>query len=95
MKKQSQSGIAVVELVVAVVLVAAVIGVGLYVWHSHNKNSSSTTSSVYHSPTTSTPPAPQINNASDLNSALSALNQTSVNSSNVDSSQLSTYSSGF
>lgn len=97
MKRQSQSGFAVGELVVALVIVVAVVVVGFFVWHEHNKSSSmsANTSSNYQSPTTSTPAAPQINNASDLNTAMSALNQTSVSSSNVDSSQLSTYSTGF
>lgn len=101
MKKQSQSGFAVVELVVVVVILAAIAGVGYYIWNSHKTNTpaasnTSTTSSLgYQSPTTSTPTAPQVNSASDLNSAMSALNQTSVSSSNTDSSQLSTQASGF
>ncbi len=98
MKNRSQSGFAAVELVILVVLVAAIIATGVFVWHEHSKSSNTspaTASSIYTSPPTSTPPAPQINNASDLKSALTALNQTSVSSSNVDSSQLSTYSSSF
>ncbi len=101
MKKQlTQSGFAIVEMVIIVVLAAAIVATGFFVWHEHNKNSNSTASiSVlnggYQSPATSTPSAPQINTASDLSSALSALNQTSISSSNVDSSQLSSYSSGF
>ena len=95
MKKQ-QSGFAVVELVVALVIVVALAGVGYYVWHNHKVTPATTTSSLnYQSPTTTTPVAPKINNASDLNGAMAALNQTSVTSSNTDSSQLSTQSSGF
>lgn len=96
MKKQS--GFAIVELVVAVVIVAAVAGVGYFVWHEHNKKTpvvSTTTSSSYQSPTTSAPAAPQVNNASDLNSAMQALNQTNVTAGNTDSSQLSTQASAF
>lgn len=98
MKDRSQLGFAAVEVVILVVLVAAIIATGIFVWHEHNKSStpaSTTASSVYTSPPTSTPPAPQVNNASDLKSALTALNQTSVSSSNIDSNQLSTYSSSF
>jgi Flp pilus assembly pilin Flp len=98
MKDRSQSGFAAVELVILVVLVAAIIATGVFVWHEHNRSSNTSTttaSSAYTSPPVSTPPAPQINNASDLKSALTALNQTSVSSSNVDSNQLSTYSSNF
>jgi predicted negative regulator of RcsB-dependent stress response len=99
MKKQSQSGFAVVELVVVVVVLVALGGVGYYVWHSHkatnNTTATTTTSSSYQSPTTSVPAAPQVNNASDLNSAMQALDQTNVTAGNTDSSQLSTQASAF
>ena len=99
MKKPSQAGFAVVELVIVLVIVAAIAGVGYYVWHSHqatpNTTATTTGSSSYQSPTTTVPPAPQVNTASDLKSAMTALNQTSVSSSNTDSSQLSTQTSGF
>ena len=100
MKKQlTQSGFAIVEMAIIVVLAAAIVATGIFVWHEHSKNNATATTITvtggYQSPTTTTPPAPQINTASDLSSALSALNQTSVSSSNVDSGQLSTYSSGF
>ena len=99
MKRQSQLGFAIADLVIVVVIAAAIVTTGIFVWHEHNKSTSpspiTTASSSYQSPTTSTPTAPQINNPSDLNNAMTALNQTSISSSNVDSSQLSTYSSGF
>lgn len=99
MHTQSQSGFAVVEAVVLVVIVAAIVATGIFVAHEQNKKyapaASTSASSTYQSPTTSTPTAPQINKASDLQNAMTALNQTSVSSSNTDSSQLSTYSSGF
>ena len=97
MKKQSQAGFSVVELVVGLVIVAVIAGVGYYVWHGHMATPVATTtgSTSYQSPTTSAPVAPQISNASDLNSAMTALKQTSVTSSNTDSSQLSTQANGF
>ena len=98
MKRQSQSGFAVVELVVVVVILAAIAIVGYYVWHGHKTQPTSTATtngSSYQSPTTTVPVAPQVNNASDLNSAITALNQTSISSGNVDSSQLSAEASGF
>lgn len=99
MKTSSQSGFAIVEFVVLAVLVAAIIATGIFVWHEHNTSSSApsvaSTVNSYKSPTTSTLPAPQITSASDLNKAMLVLNQTSVSSNNVDSSQLSTYSSSF
>jgi flagellar basal body-associated protein FliL len=102
MKKRTQSGFATVELVLLVVILIAIAGVGYYVWYGNQKtstttatNTSSSTSSGYQSPSVATPTAPQVNNASDLNSAMSALNQTSVSSSNADSNQLTTEASGF
>ncbi|HET9098262.1 MAG TPA: hypothetical protein VFN51_01450 [Candidatus Saccharimonadales bacterium] len=99
MKKQKQSGFAAVELVLAVVLIAAIAGVGYYVWHSHKAQPTTTASNTsipgYQSPPVTTPAAPQISQASDLNNAMQALNQTSVTSSNTDSNQLNTETSGF
>jgi Tfp pilus assembly protein PilE len=98
MKKQSQSGFAIVELAVIVVVIIALAGAGYYVWHSHhNKTKAPTTTSSlnYQSPPVTTASAPQISNASDLSKAIQTLDQTSVSSSNTDSSQLSTQTSGF
>lgn len=101
MKKQSQSGFAIAELVLVVVIVAAIAGVGYYVWHSHNQKTLTTTASntsnspTYQSPSTVAPAAPQVNNASDLNGAMQALNQTDVTAGNTDSGQLSSQASGF
>lgn len=97
MKKQS--GFAVVELVVVLVLVAAVVGVGYFVWHEQNKKNpvatTTTSSTGYQSPATSVPAAPQVTKASDLNSAMQALNQTDVTAGNTDSNQLSTQAAAF
>lgn len=98
MKKQS--GFAVVELVVVVVVIAAIVGVGYFVWHEHNRKApvataTSTSSSSYQSPTTTVPVAPKVNKASDLNSAMQALNQAHLSASNTDSSQLSSQASTF
>lgn len=100
MKKLSQSGFTAVELVLVVVIVAAIAGTGYFVWHENAKSSPAstavnTTASSYQSPTTLTPPAPQITTASDLNAAMQALNQTNISANNSDSSQLSTQASGF
>lgn len=100
MKKQT--GFALVELLVVVVLIGAIAGVGYFVWHEHNRKSpvattstSSNTAATYQSPSTSVPTAPQINNASDLNSAMQALNQTDITAGNTDSSQLGTEAAAF
>lgn len=96
MKKQQTSGFAIVELVIVVVVLAVVAAAGYVVWQNHkaNQNAANSTAS-YQSPATSVPAAPQVNNASDLTNAMSALNQTSVTSNNVDSTQLSTETSSF
>lgn len=96
MKKQS--GFAGLELLVVVVIAAAVALVGYYVWQGHNVKTTSlpvASSSNVSSPPVTTPPAPQITTASDLSSAMQALNGTSVSSNNTDSSQLTTQSQGF
>lgn len=98
MKRLSQSGFAVIELGIVVIILAAIAGAGYYVWNSHKAQPATTTatsSSSYQSPSVTTPAAPQVNSASDLNSAMAALNQTSVSSSNTDSSQLNTEAGGF
>ena len=96
MKKQS--GFAAVEGIIVVVIVAAVAVVGYYVIHN-NSTATPTTASTYSSgstaanvPPVTTPVAPQITTASDLNSAMRAINGTSVSSNNVDNSQLTTQS---
>lgn len=96
-----QSGFALIEFAVILVVVAAVAGVGYTIWsrqHTSSRpvtNSSSTSFAPYKSPPTSVPSAPQITNASDLNAALQALNQTSITSNNTDSNQLYAQASGF
>jgi flagellar basal body-associated protein FliL len=98
MKKQS--GFAGLELLVVVVIVIAVAFVGYYVWHGNNVKSTPLVPPVANSSTTTsapvtTPPAPQITTASNLNQAMQALNGTSVSSNSTDSSQLTTQSQGF
>ena len=103
MKKQSQAGFAVVELAVIVVVLAGLGGISYFVWSQHqdkNKHTptvSSVTAPAVASQSTSpsTPTAPQVNSASDLNSAAQALDQTDTSASNSDSSQLSSQASGF
>ena len=101
MERNRRTGFAVLELIVVIVLVIAILGVGYYVWHNRKSavktthSSTVSTTSKYQSPTTVTPLAPQVNNSADLNAAMQALNQTSISSSNIDSSQLSTQANGF
>ena len=99
MTEGKQSGFAVMELAIILVLLAAVAGVGYAVWNRQQNNTNvpthNLTFSAYKSPPTSVPTAPTITNAADLNAALQALNRTSINSNTTDSNQLYAQASGF
>ncbi len=101
-KRFSQAGFTLVEVILAIALLAGVGIVAYYVWQNHTGSSNTGTTKIatssstsYKSPSTSTPKAPSVTNTSDLTKAMNALNQTSISSNNVDSSQLSTESSSF
>lgn len=98
MKKQ-QSGFAAVELVILVVIAAAIAGVGYFVIKNHNANGTSTSSFISAESSTnqgvSTAPMPQVSSTADLSTALNTLNQTNVGANSTDSSQLTTQSTGF
>ncbi len=98
MKKLNKSGFALFEAIIIVVIIVAIVAVGYLVIKGHKSSGSNTAlnnGSTYQSPTTSTPAAPQINSASDLNSAMSALNQAGISSNTTDSNQLSSQTSTF
>lgn len=93
---RKQSGFAAIELVLVLVIVAAIGGIGYYATHKHSQaNQQSVATSASQPAPVSTPVAPQITTASDLNTAMQALNQTQVGANNTDSSQLNTQVSGF
>ena len=100
-KRSSQAGFTLIEIVLAVALLAGVAIVAYYVWQNHTSPSTGSAkiatsgSTSYLSPATSTPQAPNISTTSDLSKAMTALNQTSISANNVDSSQLNTESSSF
>lgn len=98
MKKQS--GFASIELVLMVVIVAAIGGVGYFVIKNHNNASGQTSANFISSESTpnmsvATLPMPQVNTTSDLSNALNVLDQTNVGANSTDSSQLTTQSTGF
>jgi hypothetical protein len=97
--KKTSSGFAAVEGIVAAAILAAIVVVGYYVVKINNTHiptiSANSSTKTPTSPPVTTPTAPTINNASQLNSAMTALNQTSVSSNNVDNNQLSTESAAF
>jgi Tfp pilus assembly protein FimT len=96
--RKQQSGFAIVELAIVVVIVAAIVVIGLWV---HNRSKTTTANTL---PTNSTQSpvannvstAPAISKASDLDSALDTLNQNDPGTANgSDSSQLNSQTSTF
>ena len=94
MKKQS--GFATVELVIVVLVLAAIVGAGYYVLHSKKASPAAAVSSQasYVAPVT-TPTAPQITSAASLKADMNAINATSVSSNMTDSNSLSSQAQGF
>lgn len=93
-----QSGFAIIEGLLILVVVAGLVGGGYVVWHRHqsiNTNSATNAKLDYNSPAVTTATAPAVTSTSDLNTALETLNQTDVNASTTDSTQLNNQVSGF
>lgn len=91
--RKQQSGFAVVELVVVVVILAAIGFVGWWVYQK--RNTPATTASTASTSSTQSPvakdvsTAPPVNSTSDLDNALSTLNQNDPSAaSSSDSSEL-------
>ena len=98
--KKHQSGFALIELVVILVILVGVIGVGYYIYsHRSGAVTSQTATTSSSSTPTSTAPttfaAPQVNSPAQLSSALTALNNADISGNSTDSSQLTTQTSGF
>lgn len=99
--RKQQAGFAVVELVIVVVILAAIVAVGLWM---HNKQSPKAADATTPSPTSQTESpvahnvssAPAVNTTSDLDKALSTLNNNDPSSANAaDTSELSTQANAF
>ncbi len=98
--KKHQSGFALIELVVILVILVGVIGVGYYIYsHRSGAVTGQTAATSSSSTPTSTAPttfaAPQVNSPAQLSSALTALNNADISGNSTDSSQLTTQTSGF
>ncbi len=104
--KKNQKGFSVVEGLIVVVVVAVIGGLGYYIYQHNYKTkagvdtikASQATSPAYlgyKSPTTATQVPPTITNAASLSEAYNVVNQTSVSSNNVDSTQLNNQASNF
>jgi hypothetical protein len=91
-----QAGFAIVEGLIIIVVLAVLAGGGYEVWHKHHTTTVSTTNAKlnYSSPPIITTAAPSVNNSTGLNNALNTLNQTNVNASSTDSTQLNSQATG-
>jgi Prokaryotic N-terminal methylation motif len=79
--QSKQRGFSAVEAVVAVVIVLAVVAAGWFVFDRMQGDEPETT-------TTTTPPAPDVNETGDLDSATKALDDTNLDVSSQDASEL-------
>jgi cytoskeletal protein RodZ len=93
---RKQIGFAFLELVLVVVVVAAVGFTAVTAYNHHKAAEQPAVSTDTSQPAVaSVGAAPQVTSAPDLNAAETALDQTDVDASSSDSSQLSSQSSGF
>jgi uncharacterized protein HemX len=87
--KRAQQGFAIVEAVLIVVVLAGLAGVGYVVLKKHNTATNNTVSSSTEKSSAATvPEAPAINNSADLTKAQQTVDETDLNTTNADSSQL-------
>jgi|SRR5581483_3695707 len=94
-----QSGFAVIETFIIIVVFVGLAYGGYFVWHQ-NKTQAAIDKPTpvilgYNSPAVTTASAPTIANPSDLNQAMAALNNTDVAASATDNAQLGVQASGF
>lgn len=93
--RNTQTGFAILELVLVVAVLAAA---GLAAWYVYQKQQTVTPSNSSNNTTTASvtiPSAPQVKTSADLNSALTALDQADPSSDNADLTQLNSQASGF
>lgn len=93
MRSLRERGFAAVELVILLVLAAAIIGVG-YVVYSRGQTSGEP-SAQQQIDDADTPAAPTINDTSDLDAATKALDDTNLDASTSDSAALDAQTSAF
>ena len=96
-------GFSGLETLLVLIIAATLVSIGYFVWqHRHQTRTDlqtrPTTKSIPATATTepgSIPAAPPINNPSELNSALQALNQANIGANNTDNDSLSSNTAGF
>jgi predicted negative regulator of RcsB-dependent stress response len=91
--RKQQSGFAVVELVLVVVILAAIGFVGWWVYQKHNTADTTSAVSAQSPVAKNVSTAPTINSTSDLDAALNALNRNDPSTANgSDANQLDSQS---
>ncbi len=99
MKSLRQHGFTAIEAIIIVVVLAGLAGVGYVFISMYHKATTpvasvtTTNGSTSQTASVSVPSAPQVKSSSDLNSALSTLNQVDLDAGLSDSSQLGSQSS--
>lgn len=103
-KTRLSGGFGSIETLLVIIIAAALVSIGYFVWQHRQAHTVLQTqpASAKSSPGPATrtgpsnvPAAPQVNNSSELNSALQALNQANISANNTDSGSLSSNTSGF
>lgn len=89
MSQERQRGFSAVEVVIALVVVAAIGATG-YLAYGRMKDASKTPTASEQVQKSSAPAAPAVSNANDLDKASKALDDTNVDASSADSAALDT-----
>lgn len=95
---RKESGFSVIESLIILVIIAIIGVVGYLVWSNVSNSSTKTTNTAglnYKSPSVNVAQVPTVNNATDLKTALSTVNQMNLQSSTTDSSQLTNQVNSF
>ncbi len=91
---RTQRGFSAVEVVIAVFVVGAIVATG-YLAYSRMQNSEKAPTAAEQTNQANTPSAPTIKDASDLDAAAAALDNTNVDASTSDSAQLDSEANNF
>jgi hypothetical protein len=97
MKRIREAGFAVVELVIVLLILAALVGGGYWVYkqRSDDKDYKNTTNTTQEADDTDTATAPQVNDTDDLQPAEKALDDTNLDASTEDGAELDSQTSSF
>jgi prepilin-type N-terminal cleavage/methylation domain-containing protein len=88
MKKLYQRGFSSVEMVVVIVIVAALVAVGYVVYQRAHKDDSKTPTAAEQTTSSNTPSSPAVDKTSDLDSASKALDDTNLDAGASDNNTI-------